>query len=93
MSPTDTSNEASTDWETPSHSPNHPNGPSTPRNTPSKISIYSKPIKAKNLTAALEKSIEEIEKLNAYHRFPPRKSGRTNLFGGSYNYNRRKRGS
>ena len=47
---------------------------------------------AGNLRKHLTRTINELEKFNAEHPYPPiRRSGRTNLYQGSYNYNYRMR--
>ena len=94
--PTDTSNEyvSSESW---------PSSPSTPANSPDsdhsreegakeRRSKLSYPVSASNLTTQLRRTVNELEKFNAVHPCPPiRRSGRTNLYQGSYNYNYRRR--
>ena len=51
----------------------------------------TRPIDASSLKSALKKTVNELEKFNEEHPYPPiRRSGRTNLYQGSYNYNYRK---
>ena len=93
--PTNTSNEAE------SRNPTSDSWPSTPNNSPESTSSrkasriptrLSNPIDASSLTGALEQTINELQKFNETHPYPPiRRSGRSNLYQGSYNYNYTKR--
>ena len=62
-----------------------------PNNSPTDQQVTSKPINAQNLRYALQNTINEMMHFNMRHPTPVRRSTRKNLFGGSYNYNRRKR--